>query len=284
MEHMSGVALTKPRQLTALAVLPYILLLVAYLPTLRDLVSDWATDSNYSHGFVVPIFATYLFWSACRQGPTGPAGRRGVGLAVLALGLLLLVIGTAAAEYFTARLSFVVSLLGLTWYLFGGQLIRRTWFAFFFLCFMIPIPYVLYYAVAFPLQLAATRITVVVLNFIGLGVVQQGNIIHIEGGHSLEVAEACSGMRSLVALLALGAIYAYWTQRRTIAQLLLFVSAVPIAVLANVVRVLVTSLLAVVLTDQITREPLHTMLGLSVFVVEFIGLFLVGLVLKRIFR
>lgn len=281
---MSGVTMTKPRQLTALAVLPYLVLVAAYLPTLRDLVSDWATDANYSHGFVVPIFAAYLFWTSCRQSSAEPTARSGIGLAVLGLGLLLLVAGTAAAEYFTARFSFVVSLLGLTWYLFGGRLIRRTWFAFFFLCFMIPIPYVLYYALAFPLQLAATKITVVVLNFIGMGVVQQGNIIHIEGGYSLEVAEACSGMRSLVALLALGAIYAYWTQRRTIAQVLLFVSAVPIAVIANVIRVLITSLLAVVLTDQVTEEPLHTMLGLSVFVVEFIGLFVVGLILKRLFR
>ncbi|HVP07639.1 MAG TPA: exosortase/archaeosortase family protein, partial [Candidatus Acidoferrum sp.] len=121
------------------------------------------------------------------------------------------------------------------------------------------------------------------LNLIGMGVVRQGNIIHLPG-YSLEVAEACSGMRSLVSLLALGAIYAYTTQRKLTAKIILFLSTIPIAVIANVFRVFVTSLLAYTVTHEVAEDPLHTLLGLSVFVVAFIMMFIEGLVLRRLFR
>jgi len=203
------------------------------------------------------------------------------GLVVIILGLVLFVAGTAAAEY---RLSFVVVLLGLTWYLFGGEIVRRTWFAFFFLCFMIPIPYVVYFAVAFPLQVAATKITAGVLSTIGIEVIRQGNIIHLAGGRALEVAEACSGIRSLIALFAIGAMWAYLFQKNLIGQIVLFLSTAPIAIFANVVRVLITAIIVVTVTDKVTDEPLHTIMGLSVFVVEFVGLFIIGSILRKVFR
>jgi len=264
--------------------LPYLALLVAYLPTLYDLVVDWAKDPNYSHGFIIPLVSLYLLRTAWRESPRPETKSGPAGLIVLLAGLLLFVLGTAAAEYFTARFSFVVCLFGLTWYLLGNEFVRRTWFAFFFLCFMIPIPYVIYYALSFPLQLTATKVTVGVLKLIGMGVIQQGNVIHLEGGHSLEVAEACSGMRSLVALLALGALYAYWSQRSVIAKGILFLSTIPISVFANVVRVLFTALLAATVTEAVTEDPLHTIMGLSVFVVAFACLFVENLILKRLFR
>jgi exosortase len=116
-----------------------------------------------------------------------------------------------------------------------------------------------------------------------MGVVRQGNIIHLHG-YSLEVAEACSGMRSLVSLLALGVLYAHLTQRRFAPKIILFLSTIPIAVVANVFRVFVASLLAYSVTDQITEEPLHSIMGLSVFVVAFILLFILGLILRRIIK
>jgi exosortase len=149
---------------------------------------------------------------------------------------------------------------------------------------MIPIPYVIYYAVAFPLQITATKITVVILNAVGMGVVRQGNIIHLADGYSLEVAEACSGMRSLVALLAIGALWAYLFHKRLIARIVLFLSAIPLAVVANVIRVLITTVLVAAISLEVTAEPMHTIMGLSVFVIEFIGLFLVGSVLNKVFR
>ncbi len=281
---MAESILTKSTNKLGILAVPLVVTVLVYLPTLYDLVYDWYTDSNYSHGFLVPLVSIYLIWTARKELNKLPVKPTSGALAILLAGIGMFVVGTAAAEYFTARMSFVLTLFGLTWYLLGYETIKKIWFAFFFLCFMIPVPYVVYYAVSFPMQLIATKITVGVLNVIGMGVVRQGNIIHLAGGLSLEVADACSGIRSLVSLLALGAIYAYWTQKKLLAQATLFLSTIPIAVFANVVRVLVTTLAASLGLTEITEDPLHSLMGLSVFVVAFICLIVAGAVVRRIFR
>ncbi len=281
---MSDVTLTKSTNKSGLLWVPFALLVLVYGPTLLDLVVDWYQDDNYSHGFLVPLISAWLIWSKRRDLAAIPREPGAFGLVLVIFGASLFVLGTAAAEYFTARMSLVITLFGLVWYLFGAPLIRRTWFAFFFLCFMIPIPYIIYYAVAFPMQLLATKITVGMLDFAGMAIVRQGNIIHLAGGYSLEVADACSGIRSLVALLALGALYAYWTQKRLPAQIVLFLMTVPIAVAANVIRVLITTVVASVGFREITQEPLHSLMGLSVFLIAFVFLFILGAILRRIWR
>lgn len=263
--------------------LPYLLLAAFYAPVLYELVWDWAHDDNYSHGFLIPVVSAYLLWTKRKELATAARSVDNRGLAVMILGLLLFVLGNGAAEYFVVRFSFVVLLFGLTLYLFGRELIKLSWFEFFFLLFMIPIPYVIYFAATFPMQVLASKITVFILNLIGMGVVRQGNIIHLPG-YSLEVAEACSGMRSLVSLLALGAIFAYVSQKRLSARVILFLSTIPIAVLANVFRVFVTSLLAYTISGEVAEEPIHSIMGLSVFVVAFVCLFIEGFILRKLFK
>jgi len=264
-------------------ILPFVVLILVYLPALYDLVLEWSNDPNYSHGFLIPLISAFLIWKKKEQLKTVLFKRDNTGLVLLIVGLILFVVANGAAEYFTLRFSFVLCLFGLTYYLLGKDIIKVTWFAFFMLLFMIPIPYVLYYAVTFPMQTLATKITVTILNSIGMNAIRQGNIIHITG-HTLEVAEACSGIRSLISLLALGAIYAYTTQKKFTAQLILFLSTIPIAVIANVFRVLVTSVMVAIVTDQVTEEPFHSIMGMLVFVFAFISLFITGSILKRIFK
>jgi exosortase len=259
------------------------ILLLVYLPALYDLVLDWYTDSNYSHGFLIPLVSGYLLWQKRSLLKATPVRIDGQGLIFVLAGMFLFVLGNGAAEYFTLRFSLIVTLFGIAFYLLGREMIAKIWFELLFLTFMVPIPYVIYYAATFPMQLLASKATAAVLDFIGMAVYRQGNIIHIQG-FSLEVAEACSGMRSLVSLLALGALYARMTQKRGVAQVILFLSTIPIAVIGNVFRVLVTSLIAYTATNQVTQEPLHSIMGLLVFAVAFILLFVCGFVLKRIFR
>ncbi|MEA2031631.1 MAG: exosortase/archaeosortase family protein [candidate division Zixibacteria bacterium] len=266
-----------------LVLIPLAGLVLVYLPALFDLVKDWWNDPNYSHGFLIPIISIALIWKkkdilASMQQSTD---RRG--FVFLLLSLALFVVANGAAEYFTLRFSFVMALFGLTLYLLGPKITRSVIFPIFFLLFMIPIPYVIYYAVTFPMQILATKITVVILNTIGMNAIRQGNIIHI-AEHTLEVAEACSGIRSLVSLLALSAIYAYFSQKRFIAQACLFLLTIPIAIAGNVFRVLVTAIAVAVVTDNITDEPFHSIMGLLVFVVAFILLFICGFILRRIFK
>ena len=283
MNNQTGSATSGPSRLTAVTILAYAALMLIYLPTLYDLMGDWYRDDNYSHGFLVPLVSAVVLWKKRNKLLAVPHKLDHKGLLVLIVGLGLFVLANGAAEYFTLRFSLVLTLFGLTYFLFGKEVIKLSWFAFFFLVFMIPIPYVLYYAATFPMQTLATKITVEILDTLGMGVDRQGNIIHISG-HSLEVAEACSGIRSLVTLLALGAVYAYTTQKRFGAQLLLFLSSIPIAVIGNVFRVLITALIVYTITDQVTEEPLHSIMGMSVFVVAFVLLFIVGIILRKLFR
>ncbi|RKX26349.1 MAG: exosortase [Candidatus Zixiibacteriota bacterium] len=281
---MSEAALAKASFKPTVLWVPFGLLVLVYLPTLYELVQDWYLDDNYSHGFLIPVVSVYLLWSARKELAEHTVSQSTAGLALVAAGLALFVLGSAAAEFFTTRFSFVVTLFGLSWYLFGTERIKRTWFAFFFLCFMIPIPYVIYFSIAFPMQLIASKITVGALNILGMEVVRQGNIIHLAGGCSLEVVDACSGIRSLIALLALGTLYAHFTQKGWPRQVLLFLATIPIAVVANVFRVFVTTLLASAVGLDVAEEPTHTLMGMSVFVVSFTCLFLFGWILKRFAR
>jgi len=201
------------------------------------------------------------------------------GLPLLVIGLLIFVLANAAAEYFTLRLSMVIGLYGLIWYLIGRRFAGQNWFEFAFLLFMIPLPYVIYYAATFPMQLFATKVTVAVLNFIGMSAVRQGNMIHLPG-YSLEVAEACSGLRSLISLLALGAVYARLTQKGLPRQIILFLSTIPIAIAANIFRVLFTAVGAYTVSRELAEDFLHELSGMMVFLVAFIMLFIWGAILK----
>jgi exosortase len=260
-----------------------IILFLIYLPTLYDLVIDWSTDANYSHGFLIPLISGYLLWRKRKELSNLSFSSNRWGLAIIILGMIFFILGNGASEYFTVRLSLVITIFGLIMYLYGSPLIRHSWFEILFLVFMIPIPYVIYFSATFPMQLLASKITSGILHLIGMSAVRQGNIIHLPN-HSLEVAEACSGMRSLVSLLALGAIYAHLTQKRLSSKMILFLSTIPIAVIANIFRVFITALIVYISDIDVTNEPIHSLMGASVFVVAFISLFIFGAILRRLMK
>jgi exosortase len=256
-----------------------VLILAVYLPVLIDLVVDWYQDDNYSHGFLILPIAAWLIWRKRNELAETPTKMNNLGLLMAIGSLFLLIAGTAGAEYFTARVSFVGLLFSLCLYFFGWQFTRKIWFAFFFMLFMIPIPYVIYYAATFPMQLLASKVAGVVLNAIGLPLIRQGNILHIPN-YTLEVAEACSGIRSLFSLLALGALFAYFTQDNKIKAVFLFLATVPIAIAGNVFRVTVTALGAHTVSIKFAEGTLHEISGLIVFVFSLILLFALGAILK----
>jgi exosortase len=256
-----------------------VLILAVYLPVLIDLVVDWYQDDNYSHGFLILPIAAWLIWRKRNELAETPTKMNNFGLLMAIGSLFLLIAGTAGAEYFTARVSFVGLLFSLCLYFFGWQFTRKIWFAFFFMLFMIPIPYVIYYAATFPMQLLASKVAGVVLNAIGLPLIRQGNILHIPN-YTLEVAEACSGIRSLFSLLALGALFAYFTQDNKFKAVFLFLATVPIAIAGNVFRVTVTALGAHTVSIKFAEGTLHEISGLIVFVFSLILLFALGAILK----
>lgn len=251
-----------------------------YLPALIGMAEVWWGDDNYSHGFLIPVISGYLLWKKRKELAEVPQSTgNNLGLFILICGMVIFVLATAAAEYFTLRSSMIITLIGLVWYLYGYQMIRKTWFELLFLFFMVPLPYVIYYSMTFPMQLFATTITTKILSFVGMSALQQGNIIHLPG-YSLEVAEACSGLRSLISLLALGALYARFTQKTTGRQVFLFLSTIPIAIAANIFRLLFTAVGAYAVSRELAEDFLHELSGMMVFVVAFIMLFIWGAIIK----
>lgn len=259
------------------------ILLIIYLPVLVELVGDWYHDANYSHGFLIPLVSGFLIWRKRKELAEIDVSSSKSGLFLIICGMGLFILGNGASEYFTVRFSFVVTIFGIALYHFGPSFMRKSWFAIFFLVFMIPIPYVIYFSTTFPMQLFAGKVTATLLNSIGMTALRQGNIIHLPS-QSLEVAEACSGIRSLISLLALAAIYAHLSQKRLLPQIILFLSTLPIAVLGNVFRVFATSLIVYTSDLDITSEPIHSVMGTLVFVVAFIMLFVLAAILRKIFK
>lgn len=256
-------------------------LVALYVGVVPSMVHDWGTDENYSHGYLIPFIAAYLLW-AQRDAIREVAGRaRGswVGLVVCVGSLAMLVVGRAGAELFLQRSSLVFLLIGLVLWLWGWGMLRLTGGPLAFLLFMVPLPYLIYDAVAFPLKLFAARVATQSLYWLHIPVYREGNIIHL-ASQTLEVADACSGIRSLISLIALGVIYAWLTERVRWKQFVIAFSTVPIAIAANAFRVAGTGILAHHVGPEAAQGFFHTFSGWLVFVVAFVLLLGVGGALK----
>ena len=242
--------------------------LYLYAAVLPPLIADWLDDPNYSHGFLVPGLSAYFVWDR-RQTLAGlrPQPHWG-GLVFLCCGLGMLLLGHLGAELFLMRSSMVVVLTALVWYLLGRPYVHALAFPLAFLLFMIPLPAILLNTITLPLQLLATQVSTFALQLVHLPVYREGNIIYLPHT-TLEVAEACSGLRSLISLLALAVVFAYITQRRVSTRWLLVLSAVPIALVANACRIWGTGVLAHRYGTQAAEGFYHTFAGWLVFVVAF---------------
>jgi len=253
--------------------------IASYAPVLSGLVSDWIRDPNYTHGFLIPLISGYLVWTkreALRSTPLVPS-LWGLGGLLVAVGLL--VVGTAGAEVFTQRVSLVFTAASLTLFLGGWRHLGILGFPLAFLLLAIPLPYVVYYGLTAPMQALAAKCAVWGLSGLGVYVLAEGNVIHLPNT-SLEVAEACSGIRSLYAFLALGALVAYFTAIPFWARILIVLATIPLSVAGNAVRVLGSGLGAYLIGPEAAEGTLHELFGLVVFVVS-LGIFIL---IKRVAR
>lgn len=257
-----------------------LVLLVMYLPILVQLAGDWYQDDNYSHGFLIIPISAWIIWRKRHILQTIPLESSKWGLPVIVASLAVFILGTAGMEYFTARVSMVGLLYGITLYLAGHRYTREIWFAFFFLLFMIPVPYIIYYSATFPLQILGSKIASVLLGIFGVPHLRQGNIIHLPDNYSLEVAEACSGLRSLITLLALGALLGYLTQVVRWKAIVLFAAALPVAIAANVVRIFATAVGAYGISRAFAEDFIHELSGTIVFMFSLICLLILSSLLR----
>ncbi len=224
----------------------------------------WTTDENYSHGFLVPLISLYFANQVARSGPVPIRGGIWTGSVLLLVALLCRLVTIPLPIEFLGDLALVIGLVGLFTVLFGTLALKRYWFAFFFLIFMIPLPIALYSRIASPLQLLASQVASALMNASGLPVLCEGNRMTLPGGLQMFVAEACSGMRQLTGFLALTTAVAYLTTRPAWYRITIVVSALPIAISANIARVMLTGYIMHFVNPQFAMGTYHTLEGLLI--------------------
>ena len=258
-----------------------------YADVIPALVRQWTADPDYSHGFFVVPLAAFFAWERRDALARTPIRPQAAGLAVLAASLLIFIAGRYGSELFLTRVSMIGVLAGLILYLAGWAHLRILAFPIAFLLFMVPLPAIIFNQLAFPLQLLASRLGELAISASGVPVLREGNVLLLPG-RALEVAEACSGIRSLLSLLMLAIVLGYFTERRTGPRVAIALAAVPIAVIANAIRVAGTGLASYWISPAAAEGFFHSFSGWLMFVVALAGLLAVHRAMElargRVFR
>jgi exosortase len=244
------------------------LLIACYFPILRALALQWNNDADMSHGFFVPIVAAFIVWQRREEILAIQPKPNWWGLALVVWGGVQLWLGALAAELFTTRTAFVVTLIGVVWLLGGNLILRKLAFPLFLCFFMVPIPAVIYNSITFPLQLLASRLAEHALSIFSVPVLREGNVL-ILPNQELSVVEACSGIRSLLSLTFLSLVYGYFFEKRAWVRVVLFLSTVPIAIVANGSRVTLTGVMTQI-KPELAEGVFHTASGWVIFMVALI--------------
>jgi exosortase len=255
--------------------------LFVYQKAILKLISDWSTDPNFSHGFLIPFVALYMIWYKKNELAEISLKPSLTGIIVIIGGMLIHMAGNLGSELFLMRFSMIITLSGIIIYFCGFEIFKKLLVPIAYLIMMIPIPSILWNQVAFPLQLFAAQISAKAINLLNIPVFREGNILHL-ANTSLEVVDACSGIRSLTSLLALTGAFSFLAPLSTFKKWILFLSAVPIAVAVNVIRLTITGAMAAWIGPETAHGFLHDMSGLIIFGAALILVYLVFIIEMKI--
>ena len=261
----------------------FLLLVWLYHSILYHLAVQWISDPNFSHGLFVPAFSLFVLWQDRKKLKNLASEPSWLGFPLIVLALLMLVLGVLGVELFTSRLSLLVLLAGAIILFRGWAFFRAVLFPWAFLILMIPLPSLILQKFTFPLQMLASKLSTLILQLVGVPALREGNVIHLPY-MSLEVAEACSGIRSLLSLLTLAIIYGYLMEKRIWVRVALACSAVPIAVVANGLRIFGTGIVGEYWDPDKAQGFFHEFQGWLIFVVTLILLFAVHRLINLIWK
>ncbi|MGH9550667.1 MAG: exosortase/archaeosortase family protein [Terriglobales bacterium] len=268
------ISFLKPRFLAySQALLLFLLAAWLYGPLAIGLASQWWQDPNYTHAFFVPVFSLFLLWerraklAALRSQPAWS------GLVILLFALLALVVSTVTSGFFLHRISFLLFLVGTVVFLAGWKHLAALSFPLAFLVLMIPSSTLLG-QITLPLQIVASKTASFLLMLVGIPAVREGNIILLPTAR-LEVAEACSGIRSLFSLITLTVIYGYLAETKITLRVLLVLMAVPISILANALRIAVTGVVVEYWGIEGAQGTIHLLSGWLIFAGSLALVFLI---------
>lgn len=244
-----------------------------YSSILFHLAKQWSNDANFTHGFFVPAFSLFVLWQDRKRLARRPRNPSSWGLLIVAFALCVLVVGVLGAELFLSRISLLLLIAGLLILFRGWSLFRAVLFPWAFLFLMIPVPAIVFSQITFPLQMLASKLAALLLPLLGVPVLREGNIINLPA-MPLEIAEACSGIRSLLSLATLAIIYGYLTETRIWIRVALALASIPIAVAANSLRIVGTGLLVQYWDPEKAEGFFHVFSGWLIFVASLAMLFL----------
>jgi len=258
-----------------------LLVVAVYIPTFIWMYERWsAPDTYYSHGFLIPLVSGFIVWlkrKELAQIKSEPLVK--AGWLLFASGIAVHLISTLWQVSFTSAFSLLIVMMGLILLFFGKDYLRQLAFPLAFLIFMIPLPMLAIANISFRLKIFAAQVSTKILNTVGVGAVREGSVI--KTAHSyLMVEDPCSGIRSLVALIALGALMAYFSNLSRKKQVILFASSVPIAIGTNIIRIVALSLASEIYGSQFAGGLFHDTMGILVFVFAFIALAFVAKILE----
>ncbi len=255
---------------------PLILAIVGFVglfwPTLVAVVEYWSRHDEFSHGFLVPIISAAILYGRRREIAQLPRQHDRAGAFLLATGLLLFAAGRLTAIHSVERLALWMSIVGAVWFATGRAFMRAHPFPFFFLLFCIPPPNPILEPVRIGLKSIATSLSAELLLRTGVPAFPEGNVLLL-GSVQLEVADACSGIRSLVAITATSTLMAYLFALRWPAAILLTLTAVPVTIAVNVVRICVVAACLHKFNIDLTSGFAHDAVGVAVFVLSLLLLF-----------
>jgi exosortase len=256
-----------------------VLMIACYAPVLRALVRQWNNDPDMGHGFFVPLIAGFIVWQRKEELMAIKPQPNPWGLLLVLWGGVQLVVATLGAELFTARLAFMVTLVGLVLSLGGSLMLKKLAFPLFLLLFMVPIPAVIYSAATFKLQILASKLADDALTLLSIPVLREGNVLELPN-QKLSVVEACSGIRSLLSLTFLSLVYGYFFEKKTWIRIVLFFSTIPIAIIANASRVTITGIMTQV-KAELAEGFFHEAQGWVIFMVALVILIVFHQMLLR---
>jgi exosortase len=256
-----------------------VLMAAVYYRVLAKLVIDWWQIPDFSHGFLVPIFAAYLVWVKRKTLLDTRIAPTWSGIVFVALGLVVLVLGVYGAELFLSRVSLVILLAGLVLCFGGWQLLKELRFVLLVLLLAIPIPSIIFNEITGPLQILASKLASALLPLFGVPVLREGNVIELPA-MKLEVAEACSGIRSLMSLFTLSIFYGYFLEKSFLRRALLALASIPIAIAANAVRIFGTGLCVQYWDPDKAQGFFHEFSGWVMFLMSLGCLYIVHRIMR----
>ncbi len=255
--------------------------ILLYFPILKNMYEDWGINPNYSHGYLIPFISGYLIYFLKDELKKLPSISSNWGLVLIVMACFQLIVGTIGSEYFLQRTSIIPLFLGICLFLYGKDITLKLFIPIIYLIFMIPLPGIIWNKVAFPLQLFASFLTEQVIRISGMPILREGNIL-ILSTITLEVVDACSGIRSLATMMALSIPFAFFMSTGKIKKILLFFFSIPIAVIVNIFRLSITAWFSVLFGEQFAKGFLHEFSGMVTFIIGLAMLFGSKMVLEKL--